>query len=70
MSRLLAVKEAAVSDDDLTPYWGLENEEIARLVLWLLVEEGLHRQLDSFRPSSCSRNQSSAAKNSSSLGVT
>ena len=56
--------------DDLSAYHGLTNEEIARLVLWLLVEEGLQHQLGSFRSSSCPRNQPSAAKNSSSLGVT
>jgi hypothetical protein len=55
---------------DLLPYWGLTKEETARLVLCLLVEEGLQRQLADFRPSTCSPSQSRAAKNSSLLGVT
>jgi hypothetical protein len=58
--------------DELEAYRLLTKQQIATLVLCLLIEEGLKAQLASFRPSpsSCPRSHSNDEKNSSSLGMT
>lgn len=59
MGQLFSVKQAAIdlecgphsqpSPEELDAFMHLSREEIGRLVLWLLVEEGLKDQLAFFR---------------------
>jgi hypothetical protein len=58
--------------DNLDAYMDLGTKGIIRLVLLLLVEEGLSRELDLTPsvPRIWPRNQSRAVKNSASLGMT
>ena len=58
--------------EGLDTYLHLSTQEIARLVLYLMVEEGLRGRLASFRraPRICPLNYPKDRKNSSSLGMT
>jgi hypothetical protein len=58
--------------EELEAYLCLKQDEIAKVVLLLLVEEGVRERLSGLfhAPSNCPRSQSKAEKNSSSLGMT
>lgn len=58
--------------EELEAYLRLTQDEIAKIVLLLLMEEGARSRLSGFfyAPSNCPRSQTNAEKNSASLGTT
>lgn len=58
--------------EELEAYLQLTQDEIAKVVLLLLMEEGARVRLSGFfhAPSNCVRSQANAEKNSASLGTT
>jgi hypothetical protein len=60
------------TSEELEAYLRLKQEEIAQIVLLLLMEEGARSRLSGFfyAPSNCPRSQTNAEKNSASLGTT
>ena len=60
------------TSEELEAYLRLKQEEIAQIVLLLLMEEGVRDRLSGLfhAPSNCASSHVNAEKNSSSLGLT